>query len=400
MRNSGGRELPELTDFGFARHPFALVPSAGVTNWAGRDNERRLLRDIVESVLTTDTGLSEFVLLHGSYGAGKSHALKYLTTLITETEATHFNARAIYLPKVRVDQRVDFVRLYKEIVAELGQDFFRGLARTIAQRVDSAADALGSAMDRDREKELIRDDPEYFRKQVIGGLDEDVRPTVQLLQVLDAGNENVLKYLAGGKLTIGDAGFAQPIDSDYAATRMLASIFRVMTLEVGNEDPAFRAVYLFADEVEDMWDLKSPEQLAIWNGFRELLNRLPQNFCLLLSFTGDGALLEATVPQALSERTSRQNIELQSLEVAEAKAFIADHLADFRRADFEAAQPYYPFAEEAIDYVLETIVVMVPRKIFRSLRTVLERAVRREGLQPSEEISAQMAEDILVSMGM
>ena len=255
-------------------------------------------------------------------------------------------------------------------------------------------------MHRDKEKELIRNDPGYFRKQVIDGLDEDVRSTVQLLHMLDEGNENVIKYLAGGKLNIGEAGFAQSIDSDYAATRMLASIFRVMTLEVGNEDPAFRAVYLFADEVEDMWDLKSPEQLAIWNGFRELLNRLPQNFCLLLSFTGDGALLEATVPQALSERTSRQNIELLSLEVAEAKAFIADHLADFRREEFEAAQPYYPFAEEAIDYVLETIVVMVPRKIFRSLRTVLERAVRREGLQPGEEISAQMAEDILVSMGM
>ena len=63
--------MSELNDFGFSEHPFALVPSSGVTNWAGRDDERRLLRDIVESVLTTDTGLSEFVLVHGKLRRGK-----------------------------------------------------------------------------------------------------------------------------------------------------------------------------------------------------------------------------------------------------------------------------------------------------------------------------------------
>lgn len=226
------------------------------------------------------------------------------------------------------------------------------------------------------------------------------RPTVELLRMLEQGQENVLAYLLEGRPTIGEAGFTQPIDTDYAATKMLASIFRAMTLSIGNEEPVYRGVYLFVDEVEDMWDLKPAEQMAIWNGVRELLNRLPQNFCLLLAFTGDAALLEATIPQGLAERTSRQNVELQSLEVDGAKAFVREHLANFRRKDFVAPQPYYPFSEEAIDYVLETIVVMVPRKIFRSLRTVLERAIRREGLAAGDEISAQMAEDILVSMGM
>ena len=222
--------------------------------------------------------------------------------------------------------------------------FFRGLAETIARRVDAAADALGGQMGRDEEKELIRKDADHFRKKVIAGLDEDVRPTVQMLRMLHVGEDNVLTYLFDGKPAVREAGFTQSIDTDYAATRMLASIFRAMTLEIGGKAPAYQAAYLFADEMEDMWDLKPAEQLAIWNGFRELLNRLPQNFCLLLAFTGDGALLEATVPQALSERTSRQNIELLSLEVTEAKAFIADHLSDFRRKDFAPPQPYYPFA--------------------------------------------------------
>lgn len=392
--------MADLSDFGFAQNPFLLVPQSGVTNWAGRENERRLLRDIVESVLTTDTGLSEFAILYGSYGAGKSHALRYLATAISKTEADHFRARAIYLPKVRVDQKVDFVRLYKEIVRELGREFFEELATKIEKRINSAAFELGEKMDRSEERRFTQEDPDYFKKKVIENIYEEDRPFINLLSMFNSEPDKVIAYLFEGKPPIGDAGFTQPIDTDYTATRMLASIFKVMTLKIGEEDPAYHAAYLFIDEVEDMWDFKPAEQLAIWNGIRELINRLPQNFCLLLAFSADAALLEATIPQPIADRISRQNIELQSLDAVGAKDFVAEHLSNFRREGFSIPQPYYPFSEEAIDYVLETIVILVPRLIFRSLRNVMERAIRREGLQPNSEIDAKMAEDILVTMGL
>ena len=392
--------MADLTEFGFREHPFAMVPRSRITNWAGMAEQRSLLLDIVESVLTTETGLSEFVMLHGSYGAGKSHALRYLTTEILQTRSTHFRACAIYLPKVRVDQKVDFVRLYKEIVRELGREFFRELASMIVQHIDSAAEALGDQMDREEERRLLQIDADHFRKKVVENIDAEDRPTIQLLKMLKSEPDRVLAYLFDGKPAIGGAGFTQAIDNDYAATKVLSSVFRAMTLEIGNQGPAYQAVYLFIDEVEDIWDLKPVEQMSIWNGIREVLNRLPENFCMLVAFTGDAALLEATIPQALAERTSRQNIEIQSLEIREAKDFIREHLASFRRADYVPSQPYYPFSEDAIDYILETVTVIVPRRIFRSLRTVLERAIRHEGLGPGNEISAGMAEDILVAMRM
>ena len=392
--------MADLAGFGFREHPFAMVPGSGITHWAGMADQHSLLRDIVESVLTTETGLSEFVLVHGSYGAGKSHALRYLATDISQIRADHFRACAIYLPKIRVDQKVDFVRLYKEIMREIGRDHFQNLASTIIQKIDSAANALSDQMDREEERTLRQDDPDYFRNKVLENVNSEDRSMIELLKMLKSDPNKVLTYLLEGKPAIGDAGFTQPIDNDYAATKVLASVFRSMTLKIGNEEPAFRAVYLFIDEVEDIWDLKPGEQLAVWNGMREILNRLPENFCLLLAFTGDTALLEATIPQPLADRTSRQNIELQSLETQEAKDFIREHLANFRREDYVAPQPYYPFSEEAIDYVLETVTILVPRRIFRSLRTVLERAIRHEGLHPGDEISADVAEDILVAMRM
>ena len=110
-------------------------------------------------------------------------------------------------------------------------------------------------------------------------------------------------------------------------------------------------------------------------------------------------LLEAVMPMAIAERTSRQNIELQALEVDEAKDFVKSQMANFRLEDFVPPQPFYPFSEDAIDYILEQIVILVPRKMFRALRMVLERAIRREGLQAGDEINAEMAEDIILSVG-
>ena len=183
--------MADLTAFGFREHPFAMVPRSGITHWAGMAEERRLLLDIVESVLITETGLSEFVLLHGTYGAGKSHALRYLTTEIMETRAAHFRARAIYLPKMRVDQKVDFVRLYKEIMRELGQEFFRNLASTIVHHIDSAADALSDKMDRERERRLMQSDPDHFRKMVVDNINAEDRPTIELLKMLKSEPDKV-----------------------------------------------------------------------------------------------------------------------------------------------------------------------------------------------------------------
>ena len=391
--------MANLEDFGFVENPFPIVPHSRVTNWAGREHEKLLLMDVVESVLTIDTGLSEFLILHGTFGAGKSHALRYITTTITDVKSDHFKACAVYLSRVRVDQKFSFVLLYKEIVREIGKECFRTLASVVVERIDAAADVLAEGMNREEERKLKKNDPDHFRKMVIETINEEDRPIIDLLERLDSGEDSILEYLFEGKVPGNKSDVIQAINNDYVATKVLASIFRVMTLKIGGGEPAHRGVYLFLDEVEDTYDLKPAEQMVFWNGIRDLVNRVPEHLGLILSFSADTALVEAYVPLALAERTSRQNLELQSLEVGEAKDFVREHLACFRRPGYEPEQDYYPFTEGAIDYVLESVVVMVPRKIFRYLRTVLERAIRREGLEPGEQIDARMAEEILVAMG-
>ena len=86
---------------------------------------------------------------------------------------------------------------------------------------------------------------------------------------------------------------------------------------------------------------------------------------------------------------------MPALEIDEAKEFIKSHLQSYRPDGYKPPQPFSPFNEETIDFILEHIVILTPRKIFRELRIVLQRAIKREGLKKGEEITPDMAEQIL-----
>jgi len=391
--------MSNLETFGLTQNPFPLMPSSRVTHWAGRKDIRAQLLDIIQSVLITDTGVSEFVFLHGNYGAGKSHALRYLATIINDTEAAKYNAKAIYVPKVKLSEKVSFLELYLQIIQQLGSDFLKNLANDINQRLEKAADEEGAKLPREEEKRLIQSNPEYFIKTVLDSLDKEDRQIVELLRIYAKGNDKVGSYLTGGKTVIEGSDFTQQINSDYMAARVLASIFRAMTLVIGAQDAVYNGVHLFLDEVEDLLEAKSTEQLAFFSAIREVINRLPYNFALLIAFSAEAALLEAVIPYPIQERKSRENVEFPALEIDEAKDFIRSHLSSFRPDSFSPPQDYYPFSEDAIDYILEQVVILIPRKIFRELRIVLERAIKREGLEPGNEINAELAELILSGFG-
>lgn len=392
--------MNNLEGYGLSQNPFPLTPDYRVTNWAGRDEIKTRMRDVVLSVLATDTGLSEFVVMLGTYGAGKTHALRYFSTIINEVEKDAFKSIAIYVPKVQVAPKISFLSIYFQIMQELGLDFIKELSEELKVKVKAAADELGGELPRSEEKALLEEDQNFFVKQVLNSIPKEDRPIVSLLISYADGDDKVGKYLYEGKPVIPNTDFTQQINTDYMATKVLSCLFRAMTISIGEQEPVYNAVQLFIDEVEDIIEAKSAEQLAFWQSIRELFNRLPYRFALILAFSADTALLEAIIPIPVAERTSRQNIELQALDAEEAKEFLKSHLGNFRPDDYTGTQPFHPFTEDAIDYIFEQTVVLIPRKIFRKLRTVFERAVRREGLQPGEEIDGSLAEDIMISMGL
>src|SRR5438874_2813863 len=97
----GWGDVMKFEDFDLKHDPFPIAPESSVTNWAGDQELKDDLVDIVKGVRARDIGVSEFVVLYGELGAGKSHALRYLRTLICD-HSEDFNSLAIYLERPRV----------------------------------------------------------------------------------------------------------------------------------------------------------------------------------------------------------------------------------------------------------------------------------------------------------
>ena len=367
-------------DFGLIKNPFSLVPGVGVRRWAGMPQTKKALTDVVASVRPNDIGSSEFVVIHGKYGAGKTHALEYFAHCInTPHPEEEHPGRAIYIGEVVEGSGLSFSALYARILEKLKEDkviarVARGVKESVQATVTKMSDQMGYE---------ITDDALAIHQAV--SLPHD-RAMIESL------NKYGIPFQA-------DKG-------DLAAADALSSLFRVMTSPIGDHPPCYGAVYLFLDEMEALGDIKTPQQHAFFNALRALINKVPEHFCLIFSFTLDAAVLERVLPGFLLERKTRAYIECENFLPASAKEFVREYLREIRPEGYTSFSPplppqdFHPFTEEAIDFIFEhDNTALVPRRILKNMLRVWERASRRELLQPGGEITREMADEILTGIG-
>ena len=387
-----------LVAYGLAGNPFSVVPS-DADHWSGRDKERRLLWDVVRSVSFDDNGLSEFVILIGDWGSGKTHALKYLARRVNKWES-QMDAVAVMVPKVKLGPKVRWLDIYQIIVKQhLGSEFFSDLSSRFKSLVNECADEVSADVDTALYKQLIRSDPDHFVTKVVDSLEDEDRPYAKLLLAAADGVENAITYLTEGTNLPKRIELPNVVKNDYDAVQVLAGIFRVMTLPIMERAPVYKAVHLSIDEVEELLEVKATEQAEFWFGTRELINRVPARMAFLLAFSSEAPMLEATMAPAVQERKTRKDVVFEPFSPMDAREFVKRQLAHFRPEEWASQQDFHPFTGAAVDYVLEQTVPSVPRKIFVALRQVLDKAIRYYDLVPGAEIDRELAEEIVVDFG-
>lgn len=344
----------ESEKFGLSRSPFALVPDQDVLFWAGLPETKSALHDVVSSVRDDDIGSSEFVILNGDLGAGKSHAMRYFARDVREN-----GSLAVYLDDIVAAKKPSFGALTNKILESLESSGAQELITSVRQAINS-------------QPPFERDRAEVIHELV---------PKSDL--------EAVFTLLNGDTPRPGGS-------DDYNVVRWLAQIFRIATMRIGNGSPAFHGTYLFLDEVESISEYTAAVQIAFFGSLRSLINALPNNFALVLSFSLPTGVLEAVVPQPLWERLTRRPIQVEQLTTSQAEEFVREYLEHVRPAGGPPVpQPFYPFSEDAMEAILEEETALVPRRILRHLGRVWERVARLELVAEGEEIRRETAETIL-----
>jgi hypothetical protein len=382
-------QLAKLTS-----NPFTLVPGRRVTVWAGYKELLQQLLDIVKSCRSDQVGLSEFAVLHGDYGAGKSHALRYLEYWINEAKRDEFNAAVVYLETPKVAPTMNFVAIYRKIIESLMSHI-----RETAEWLDMAIeDAVRKEMPSARRDELDTAIDEKYRDP---NITPSFPPLPLLLKGIKQNQADAMSLLSGAaprSARLDTYGLIRPIDTEYDAVKSLGAYVNLCTrgtseLSGGDVLARNKAFYFLLDEIETILDFKPAEALSINQGLRDLINACPENCCFLLGMSGDARQIFAIFTTPVMRRMSRNPIEIQPLEVEQATTFLKEVLKGYRSDPSDPDE--YPFREEALRKIAEETQNKTAAELFRNSRRVLEKAVLANRLTPGGWIEATDAEEFL-----
>lgn len=385
--------MMKLSDFGLREDPFPIVPDGPVHNWAGRQDLKEDLLDLICGVRARDIGVTEFAVLHGELGAGKSHALRFLKTRIVDESDKpdgDFRSLALYIERPRVANKLNFLELQRYVIRQVGRDRIARYALQIHEHITTRARAIADGKGMPTGGDLTS-----FRSMAIDEFRPNDRAMVKLLDGSKIDDHKLYSFL------LGEAGapqgdYEQKVDSDFMAAKALSDLFRILTSDLADAPPILESIYLFIDESELLLEAKASESELVFAGLREMINGLPYRFCLILSFSAATALIEALMPTHLIKRMTRSYIEVPTLSDEEAVEFVKAQINSFRDPGSPFTGPFYPFSEEAVRLIVANQNSITPRTLFMSAKRVLERALRKENLQPGEEITGTMAEAILM----
>lgn len=362
------------------KNPFTLVAEVNTDVWADYEDVRQALLDVITSCRTDQVGLSEFVVLHGEIGTGKSHALRYLQNYITVKNPQEFRSPCVYLESTKLAKKTDFLAIYRRVVEALRNHIF-----DTANKLDSAFEEKARAFGMTRSQDIQNEKDKLWKTKA-----EELAPQFPSLIHLLGGlvdSPHPFSILCGNSANdLEDYELTGPIDSEYDASRCLSSYINLITnpnRTVLPEAlfPANSAFYLFMDEVELLQDFKPGDVLSINQGIRDLINGCPQAFCLIFGVSGDPRILFAIFDKFVVRRFSRDPIEIQALDEQESVRFLKEVLKNYRT---DAADPdEYPFREAALLRIAGKTPEKTAASLFRASRRVLEKSVLAGKLQPS-----------------
>lgn len=376
-----------LQQAGFASNPFRIVPPNEMDDveWAGDDEFMRELLEAADAPKVGNLGTSELVVLHGDYGTGKTNALKYLASKLSND-----GQLVAYILRPAVTDKPTWNGLVRSLFS---QSFRRddvvkrlGILRRYALQ-ESESRAAGELENADRD---TRDRLEASKLDDIAAeiLPESPGFFHLLIDMADERNPDLLvrnwAYLsekpssAHGQAMAGQYGVpATGLMSDYDATLVFSDFIRAMTYATPSGQGT-DAVYLLIDEVEGMMDLKLPSQLSLQNGLRSLIDSCTEHFFLALASTAsDASEMWGILGNPIMQRLSRKPMELPQFDDSMATKFLLEIMHLRRNGDFSGPAEW-PLTREALESFIEQC---PPPKTPRKLLVSAGRLVFQTGQQ-------------------
>ena len=352
-----------LVDNPFRSNPtFAADPRARI--WVGYEKQKKQFDRYLRRSLSEQVGNANFLMLYGSYGTGKSHALLWAQNRILYEQKETFDAVCYFIPTLRKDKgNLTFAGAFLDDV----------LAKS---NLLSDAQAFQNFL-----TECI---PAY---RVANGVGHDVPPEKiieELIPAVELNNfaKEVFKCKGSADLQklLAPTGL-----SDYRAMTIFTRLVNLFVHEIKIADEDVRrfrkGAYLFIDELDDLERASAKEAREVNDILRHIYDNCPNCFCMVIALSAEISQLTALFFDYILSRISRQ-IELLVLDKDDAVGFVREIL-DNSRVDTKGESDFFPFEKAAVEAIASNLTEITPRKIVNTMQQVIEE-IRLVGHDPDE----------------
>lgn len=354
-------EKGNLRDNPFRSNPnFAADPRARI--WVGYEKQKNQIEKYLKRSLADQVANANFLMLYGTFGTGKSHALLWSQNLILHEEKDLFDSVCYFIPTMRKDKgKLTFAGAFlDDIIAKSNllsdvQSFHNFLMECIS------ACRTANGFDHNVPPEKII---------------EMLIPAVELSNFAKEINrcqevEDFRNLLAPNNL------------ADYQAMTMFTRLINLFVHEMEISETVRRrfkkGAYLLIDELDDLERAPVKEAREVNDILRHIFDNCPNCFCMVIALTAEISQLAVLFFDYVLSRIHRQ-IELLVLDKEDAVSFVR-HILNSNRVDPDGEGDYFPFEKGAIESIASQLTEITPRKIVNTMQQVIEE-VRLAGHDP------------------
>lgn len=364
------------------QNPFPEVPprTSAEAVWAGMPR----LKDQFNALFVEaqSTSATQVILNWGEWGSGKTHAAIYFGTcdrLPTIEDEQVGDVWILYVHTPREPAQADAI-LYRNILEAVRFSRLRQTIRRIIAQYDAQnslrmlqdvveSEALGKAL------WLLGQEQGGFRQLRLSGSDAESAEWQRLLEAYFFSQYT--------RTDLRRLGLSRGIDNSQDRFRILGGVLQCLIgLAPVEEIGQHSRVLLWIDEMEDLIYFTSRQYRPFTQGLRDLIDRLPSYFTLLMNFTlpAPEAFEDATIVlgQALMDRVTHQ-IYFQEPNEEEAYKYVVELLDAFRiqaPQDF-GLPPTYPFSEETLKEIIAMLPERTPRGINKRCSEIITNALMK-----------------------
>jgi len=346
---------------GLTGQPFRIVPPTDMDGliWAGDRSVLDSLMVATSSPSPDSLEISEMVIIHGDFGSGKTHTLKYLASKLRET-----GELVAYAANIKVTENPKWNDILRNLFSTQfsNEDIVRRLQPLrqfiLNERRARAESDLGAEATEqpDRLVRLEAEKQTEIFKEILPECSGFVR---FMMDLSDPNNPSAMesnwRFLSTKMTNAQASNIANPygmptsgMSSDHDAGLLFAYFCRVMTYQTPN-GIGTPVIHILMDEIEALGTIGAASGDSMQQGIKTMVDSITEHgFFGFAATVSDAAELYGIFDQANMQRVSRAPYVVQQLTPESAKQFLIDEMSHYRVFEFDKP-PEWPFSPDGID---------------------------------------------------